>query len=162
MTRNRFPVVAQRALILAITGFFWFVWLYLLAPLASLLLWLVGIHFFAAEMFERGGYQALIHQLVNYGVASLAIFCVVVAWMIWNKRRYGSHNTRTMQPPYVSVSELSEFSGVKVSEISRLQSSKQATAGFDDRNRLLVRSCRGMCAALVNSEDQAPTRQNHP
>ncbi len=153
-------MLAQRALVLAITGFFWFVWLYLLAPLASLLLWFVGIHFFVAEMYDRGGYQALIHEFVNYGVLTLAILGAVVAWIVWNKQHYGNRNTRKTQPRYVSIAELSAFSGVSASVIRKLQSSKQAMVDFDDKRRLLVRGSRGKVVAVRDSEEQKVVKES--
>lgn len=160
MTTNRFSVFAQRAMVLAITGLFWLVWLYLLAPLASLLLWLVGIHFFVTEMFDRGGYQALMHELVNYSVSTLAILGAVVAWVVWNKWRYGNHNTRKTQPRYVSISELSAFSGVSASAMRKLQSSKQATVDFDGKRRLLLRGSRSKVVAVMGSKDQEVAKEN--
>lgn len=146
MRRKRFPVLANRALVLVVTGLFWLVWLYLLAPLASLLLWFAGVRIFSTEMFDRGGYVALEQELSNYGAAALGILCAVAAWVIWNKKRYGNRNTRTIQPLYVRNSELAEFSGLRVPEIRKLQASKQATVFFDGSKRLLVRHSRGKVA----------------
>lgn len=138
MTRKRLRAGFGRALVLAMTGFFWLVWLYLLAPLASLLLWVVGISFFSAEMVDRGGYRALEQEISNYGFVALGIFLAVVSWMAWNKKRYGNRNTRKMQPLYVKTSELAEFSGLQAREIKALQQARQATVGFDDALHLIV------------------------
>jgi|GEM_PF-6791268 len=40
------------------------------------------------EMIVRGGYQALIGELVHFGLAMLA---GTLIWVYWNLRRYGKH-----------------------------------------------------------------------
>ena len=102
----------QRVAEFTITTLFWLVWLYLIMPLVSLLLWLVGVQLFMDEMIVRGGLQALIEELLRYGLVVLAMLAATLLWVNWNLRHYGGHNKRTHQPQPVSLNELAVDSGL--------------------------------------------------
>ena len=124
---------------LTITTAFWFAWVYLILPLISLLLWLAGYHLFVDEMLVRGGYEALLDELLNYGLVILGMSLVVLTWIGWNQRRYGRHNKRTRQPLAVAVDEQVMTAGLGLEELAALQAARQATVDFDDQDRLHIR-----------------------
>ena len=130
----------QRATEYTFTTLFWMAWLYLIMPLLSLMMWAAGVHFFVDEMLVRGGYEALLRELVNYGVVILCMLFVILVWVDWNIRHYGDHNKRTHPPQPLSNEELAASTGLSVAEVSSLQQAKRAVIGFDDNDRPLIRA----------------------
>jgi len=123
---------------LTITTAFWFAWFYLILPLISLMLWLVGYQLFVDEMLVRGGYVALLAELRNYGLVLLVMGIVMLIWIKWNQRHYGLHNKRTHQPVPLTVIEQAAEAGLSTTQLLHLQASRRMTADFDDQDRMQV------------------------
>jgi biofilm PGA synthesis protein PgaD len=130
----------QRVAEFTITTLFWLAWLYLIMPLVSLLLWLVGVQLFMDEMIVRGGLQALIEELLHYGLVVLAMLAATLVWVNWNLRHYGGHNKRTHQPKPVSLNELAVDSGLSLAEIAEIQNARRLLITFDDRDHPVIRT----------------------
>lgn len=91
-----------------LTVVFWAVWLYLVAPLISLLLWVFGVRLFAKE-FSNGGYEALLTSLAAYSAVLLILVGLLALWIAWNVTRYGGrHDRRTVKRAQVSDEEVEE------------------------------------------------------
>ena len=129
---------AQRVAEVTITAFFWAAWLYLIMPLLSLLLWFAGIHLFVEEMIVRGGYEALLGELLHYGLAILGMLVVISLWVIWNRQHYGRRNLRVNQPPAVSVDEMAQYAGVSQKDLRTLQDRRDLRVTFDEQDRLVI------------------------
>ena len=140
MSAARRTGTLQRATEYTLTTLFWMAWLYLIMPLLSLMLWAAGVHFFVDEMLVRGGYEALLRELVHYGVVILCMLFVVLVWVDWNIRHYGCHNKRTHLPQPLSIEELAASSGLSVAEVSCMQQAKRVAIGFDDNDRPVIRA----------------------
>jgi poly-beta-1,6-N-acetyl-D-glucosamine biosynthesis protein PgaD len=85
---------------------FWAVWLYLVLPLISLLLWAFGVRFFAQEI-AAGGYEGLRAALIAYSSVLLALIGLLALWIAWNVVRYGgSSDRRTVKSTAVSDPEV--------------------------------------------------------
>jgi biofilm PGA synthesis protein PgaD len=130
----------QRAAEFTITTLFWLAWLYLIMPLVSLLLWMVGVQLFVDEMITGGGLQALIEELLHYGLVVLGMLVVTLIWINWNLRHYGGHNKRTHQPLPVSLDELAADSGLPPTEITEIQKARRLLITFDDRDHPVIRA----------------------
>jgi poly-beta-1,6-N-acetyl-D-glucosamine biosynthesis protein PgaD len=76
-----------------LTVLFWAVWLYLVLPLVSLLLWAFGVRFFI-EQFRQGGYEGLLGSLAAYSSVLLVIVGLLALWITWNVVRYGGSSDR--------------------------------------------------------------------
>ena len=76
-----------------LTVLFWAVWLYLVLPLVSLLLWALGVRVFLKQ-FRQGGYEGLLGSLITYGVALLVLVGLLAFWITWNVVRYGGSSDR--------------------------------------------------------------------
>lgn len=72
---------------------FWAVWLYLVLPLVSLLLWVFGVRLFMAKL-SNGGYEGLSSSLVAYSSILLVLVGLLALWITWNVVRYGGSNDR--------------------------------------------------------------------
>ena len=130
--------VIQRSAEITVTSLFWLAWLYLVMPLLSLLLWIAGIELFADEMIDRGGMQALIEELIQYGTIVLGMFFLTLVWISWNLHHYGKHNKRTHSPVPVRYEELAMYSGLSVSRIEEIQKSKRISLTFDDTDHPII------------------------
>lgn len=127
---------------LTLTAFFWILWLYLITPLLSLLMWLAGYELFVEAMIVRGGYEALIDELRHYGLVILGILLTMLTWVQWNLRRYGAHNHRTHPSLPVVETETAGHAGLPLDELKYLQSARSQVVAFtpDDQIRLQSRS----------------------
>ena len=76
-----------------LTVLFWGVWLYLVLPLVSLLLWALGVRFLV-EQIRLGGYEGLLGSLITYGVVLLVLVGLLAFWIAWNVVRYGGSSDR--------------------------------------------------------------------
>jgi poly-beta-1,6-N-acetyl-D-glucosamine biosynthesis protein PgaD len=77
----------------ALTVLFWGVWLYLVLPLVSLLLWAFGVRFVIREI-AAGGYEGLRSSLVAYSSVLLGLVGLLALWIVWNVTRYGGDKDR--------------------------------------------------------------------
>jgi len=123
---------------ITITAFFWAAWLYLIMPLLSLLLWLAGVHFFVEEMIVRGGYEALLGELLHYGLVVLGMCTVIGLWVSWNRQHYGDHNLRVRQPAPVKPEELAQYVSVSQEELHAVQDARYLRVTFDERDQLVL------------------------
>jgi biofilm PGA synthesis protein PgaD len=137
--RRRKQPDLQRVAEFTLTTLFWLAWLYLIMPLVSLLLWLLGVELFVEVMITRGGYQALLEELVHYSLVILGILTVTLIWVNWNLRHYGGHNKRILQPQPVSIKELAADSGLSRKEITGMQAARHLLITFDDDNHPVLR-----------------------
>ena len=131
-------VFARRVATLMITVVFWGLWVYLVTPLLSLLLWYAGIYLFVDRMITLGGYQAFSEQLFNYSAAVFAMWLSLTLWVLWNLRRYGQHNRRTVPPPHVSKTQMSEAMHVAGDVMRRVHASRQIYLHFDGHERPVI------------------------
>lgn len=123
-----------------VTTFFWGLWGYLAAPLLSLVLWYFGYRLFYEEMVGRAGYQAFIEQLENYGLAVLAMLLVTLAWVFWNRKRYGGiYNVRTHAIAPVSLMESAEVAGIAAGDLEHVRERRRMLLDFCERDRIILR-----------------------
>ena len=87
------PRPLPTGLLALLTVLFWGVWLYLVLPLVSLLLWALGVRFLV-EQIRLGGYEGLVGSLINYGVVLLVLVSLLASWIAWNVVRYGGSSDR--------------------------------------------------------------------
>jgi len=137
---NQPPIQEERSphfvMEVAATAVFWGLWAYFIAPLVSLLLWAGGVHVFVEEMITLGGYEVLLAKLTTYGLVILGIVVIVNAWVLWNVRRYGDHNTRTHELAAVTLVESADFGGLPARQLERLQQAKRVVVAFNEENKL--------------------------
>ena len=120
---------------MTLTVLFWGVWIYLVMPLLSLLLWLAGIYLFVDRMITLGGYHAFADQLLNYGLAVLIMWLLLTLWVVWNVARYGRRERRNVRPQHVSDKQMAATMGLTAATVSRLRSHKTVALHFESENR---------------------------
>lgn len=95
-------------LVSLLTVGFWAVWLYLVMPLISLLLWVFGVRLFMKE-FSNGGYEGLRSSVAAYSSVLLVLAGLLMLWIAWNVERYGGPNDRrTAKRPEVADEKVRE------------------------------------------------------
>jgi poly-beta-1,6-N-acetyl-D-glucosamine biosynthesis protein PgaD len=115
-------------LLALLTVLFWGVWLYLVLPLVSLLLWAFGVRFFV-EQIRQDGYAGLLSSLIAYSAVLLVIAGLLALWIAWNVVRYGGSSERR-------TARRAEVSDVAVQEAFRLDEGLLSML----RDRRLVRA----------------------
>lgn len=76
-----------------LTVVFWAVWIYLILPLVSLVLWVSGVRLFAREI-SADGYRGLAQTLIAYSSTLLVLVALLAFWIAWNVSRYGGTHDR--------------------------------------------------------------------
>ncbi len=129
-------------LLTLLTVLFWGVWLYLLLPLVSLLLWVFGIRFLV-EQIGRGGYEGLLGSLINYGVVLLVLVSLLALWITWNVVRYGgSSDRRTVKRAEVPDWVVRGAFHVDESLLSALRAERLVRVDFEGDNVVMIADTR--------------------
>ena len=116
---HRRPLPA--GIVSALTVLFWGVWVYLVLPLVSLLLWFFGVRFFIRELAE-GGYEGLRASLVAYSSVLLVLVGLLALWIVWNVVRYGgSKDRRTAKQDEVDDARVREAFDLDESRLAALR-----------------------------------------
>jgi poly-beta-1,6-N-acetyl-D-glucosamine biosynthesis protein PgaD len=90
------------------TLLFWAVWVYLVLPLATAVMWVLGVRLFGERM-EADGYEGLRHSLISYSGVLLVLVGLLAVWIAWNVFRYGgSSDRRTVKRAEVTDPEVWE------------------------------------------------------
>jgi biofilm PGA synthesis protein PgaD len=116
------------------TALMWVVYMYLWAPLISLLAWLLGFELAYEVMIRTGGANGLGDVLLNYGIAIVSIFVIITVWSMGNKLRYGKL-MRRRSVNEITLAPMAEYFGVDVASAARLRSMKLVEIRFDEAGR---------------------------
>jgi biofilm PGA synthesis protein PgaD len=108
------------------TTLVWALWLYLFLPLLNIILWLLGIHFFYVEVFEKAGYLQLLSLFSKMGWSILVVFAVLRFWGYYNYLRFGKKDRRKFVSP-TTAEQLSVLFNLPPEQIVELQSKKEVT-----------------------------------
>jgi poly-beta-1,6-N-acetyl-D-glucosamine biosynthesis protein PgaD len=139
-------------LLALLTVVFWGVWLYLVLPLVSLLLWALGLRFLV-EQIRLGGYEGLLGSLINYGVVLFVLVSVLAMWIAWNVVRYGgSHDRRTVKRAEVPDWVVRGKFSVDDSLLSVLRAERLVRVDFAGDNVVMIADARPRAASAASPE----------
>jgi poly-beta-1,6-N-acetyl-D-glucosamine biosynthesis protein PgaD len=127
----------QRLAQVALTGAFWFFFLYLLRPFFTLIAWLVGGFLFSHEMVEKQGLQELGNVLVWYGLVILVMGSVLRTWVWYNQKRFGTRNKRRTFPHSVSIEKIAAFNQVDPESAACWQQAKTLLIHHDSKGTVV-------------------------
>jgi len=106
-----------------ITVVCWGIYLYLLLPLFTLVLWVFGIQTVYYELFGEKGYEELVQLLKNGGITTLVILILISGWTyynyFWFKRRGERRGNQVRISSDVDVSALLETDVSAMEEIRK-------------------------------------------
>ncbi|MGD8568751.1 MAG: poly-beta-1,6-N-acetyl-D-glucosamine biosynthesis protein PgaD [Gammaproteobacteria bacterium] len=115
----------------------WSLWVYLVMPLLSLVVWIAGGYLFKKEMLSPGSVETFMHVL-NYGSVILTMWAMMAVWILWNQRRYGRHNRRNSEAPVVTTEQVRESTNLSTEEVGYLRSNKEIFLHFDEEDRPVI------------------------
>lgn len=82
-----------------ITAVMWATWVYLLMPIANIILWIMGIRIFYVELVENSGFAKIMHMIYNMGWIVVVVFMSFWLWGYYNLKRYGKMQRRRALRP---------------------------------------------------------------
>lgn len=127
--RPELQSAGQRTLYSVLTLIAWTVWLYLFVPLLSLFAWWFGIEAFSLYLLEPADRSDLLTLLTYAGVVVLSAV-VIVAWSIYNLRRYGGLDRRKPIPA-VSDEELRARHDIDAATLAALREQRRVVLHLD-------------------------------
>lgn len=99
----------------------WAIYLYLLLPLFTLFLWILGIQTIYDQIIGERGYEELIRLLQNGGITTLVILLIVSGWTYYNyrwfKRRGERRGGRVMISSDVEIAKMLDVDMAAMDEI---------------------------------------------
>ena len=121
-----------------LTLLFWGVWLYLVLPLVSLLLWFFGVRLFIQEI-TKGAYEGLRLSLADYSLILLVLVALLALWIAWNVSRYGgSNDRRTVRLADVTDREVQKWFRLDESLLSVLRGERFVHVDLDGDGCVMV------------------------
>jgi len=109
-----------------VTTVMWLFWIYLLLPVISILLWMLGIHFFYQEVVYKAGYKHFLILCKNLGLTILIVFIILRAWGYYNYLAFGKRNRRKVVRS-TNPAELGELFNLSPDEVLYCQARKEIT-----------------------------------
>lgn len=115
----------------------WSLWVYLVTPLISLVVWVAGAYLFKKEMLSPYSLEMFSNAL-NYGGVLLVMWVFTAFWIIWNHSRYSKKNRRNTKAPMVTMEQLSEKTNLSSESITYLRKTKESFLHFDDDDHPII------------------------
>jgi poly-beta-1,6-N-acetyl-D-glucosamine biosynthesis protein PgaD len=113
----------------------WGIYLYLLLPMFTLFLWLLGVQTIYDQIIGERGYEELIRLLENGGITTLVILLILSGWTYYNyswfKRRGERRGGRVMISSDV---EISGMLGVEMAAMKEIRASCRLLVRIDNGN----------------------------
>lgn len=116
-----------------VTAAFWLFYLYLLLPLVTLLLWLVGLRNAYTELYlKQNGVDSFL--LGTLPVLALLCTAIMIAWAEYNRRRFQGHDRRQAQPD-ATREEIAAALGATPPLADALLDARRVVIRMDDQAR---------------------------
>ncbi|MCI0504937.1 MAG: poly-beta-1,6-N-acetyl-D-glucosamine biosynthesis protein PgaD [Gammaproteobacteria bacterium] len=111
----------------------WSLWVYLVMPLISLLVWIAASYLFKKEMLSPGGLETL-QNIAHYGTLILVMWAMMAVWIVWNQKRYGRRNRRHGKAPVVTNEQIRERTQLSNEEVDYLRNTKEVYLHYDEED----------------------------
>ncbi|UCD36489.1 MAG: poly-beta-1,6-N-acetyl-D-glucosamine biosynthesis protein PgaD [Nitrospiraceae bacterium] len=108
------------------TGFVWGIWVYMLLPIANVIMWIVGVRFIDAAVIEQLGYKQMIELIAKMGWIVIVVFLVLRLWGYYNYIRFGK-KSRRKGSQVVTSEQLATHFQIPSHEVEILQMQKEVT-----------------------------------
>jgi len=121
-----------------VTFISWSLWVYLITPLLSLVVWGLGAYLFMDKMLTAAGYQALLNT-AGFFVLIAVMWVSLASWIVWNKKRYaGKRNRRSRSLPTVTMDDMSKAMCTRNGEVKHLRETTESFLYYDDEQSPVV------------------------
>ena len=134
--KSRLRVAVEGLLTVA----FWVLYVYVLLPIFTLVLWVFGVRTIYDEIFGLKGYMALIDILKNGGLITIAILAILAGWAFYNYRMFVSRGER--RSSRVSISndrEISRLLSVDLDGLESIRKLHRLRVKIDGEHYLIVK-----------------------
>ena len=121
----------QRFSSVIVTFVFWVIWFFIWIPLATAFAWYLGFDLIYFEMFQMGGYKALINEIYKFIWVISLLGGSLAIWAAYNYFRFRGKQRRTALKQ-VSLKEMAEFFEIKEAELNENKQAKFISVSFDD------------------------------
>ena len=115
----------------------WSLWVYLITPLISLVVWFGGGYLFMEKMLTPASYEMFVY-IGNYSAFIFAMWIGMALWILWNHFRYGRRNRRNGRAPVVTTEQLSQSTGLTEDSVELLQKSKETFMHYDEKDKPII------------------------
>lgn len=119
-----------------ITAAFWFLFLYLLRPVFTLIGWIVGAVIFSREMVGYGGFDGLWTSLLWYLLVIVVMAVVLRSWACYNYKRFGVRDKRRNTIPAVPLEKVAAFNQVGPGDLCCWQKASWLFISHDEQGRI--------------------------
>ena len=109
----------------------WTLWVYLILPLLSLIVWFAGAYLFKIEMMTPEGAEAFAETL-QYGGVILVMWLFTTVWILWNQSQYGNKNRRSNDAPVVTIEQICDKTKLTPDLVEFLRTTKETFLHFDE------------------------------
>ncbi|HOD34993.1 MAG TPA: poly-beta-1,6-N-acetyl-D-glucosamine biosynthesis protein PgaD [Syntrophales bacterium] len=134
--KSRLRVAVESLLTVA----FWMLYVYILLPIFTLVLWVFGVRTIYDEIFGLKGYLALIDLLKNGGLITIAILAILAGWAFYNYRMFMSRGER--RSSRVSITndrEVARLMNVDLDALKGIRRLTRLRVKIDGEHYLVVR-----------------------
>lgn len=115
----------------------WSLWVYLITPLLSLVVWGLGAYLFMDRMLTPASYE-VIRNAAGFAAVILTMWITLAVWIGWNKQRYGKNDRRKSGLPVITMDDISAKMKTQNGEVSHLRSNKESYIHFDDNDAPVI------------------------
>jgi biofilm PGA synthesis N-glycosyltransferase PgaC len=115
----------------------WSLWVYLVMPILSLLVWVAGGYLFKQEMLSPGSLETFA-KVMSYGTAILVMWALLAAWIMWNQNHYGRNNRRNGNAPVVTTQQICEKTHLTENQVDYLRANKEVYLHYDDDDHPVI------------------------
>ena len=119
-----------------ITFAIWGLWLYLWAPLLSLLAWFFGFSLFYEHMIELEGYKGFLKLLGLYALGITLLSSALLIWARYNQYRFRGKEKRRFAKP-VTVEDKAIFFGIDEKDLARWRTMKSLKIRIDKKGDIM-------------------------
>lgn len=122
--------------------FFWGFSIYLVRTVVSMVGWVISYFFFGKVIADMGLRNIVITGVTMYVPLILLASLGLWTWAAYNRYRYGgSKDKRRVQPPALTMEEVSEYTGLPLAKIHEMQAAKVVVCHFDATGLLIDADC---------------------
>ena len=115
-------------------GAVWIAWIFIMAPLITVIAWCFGYRRFDAYLFHDRPPTSTFILIFSFILA--LSWLVITAWSVYNWRRFSRHNVRAA-PPILDDEDLAESLNIELDTLKAGQSAQSGIVYYDESGHML-------------------------